>query len=91
MPNIVAMFASIAAMASLSHFAARMSGGQFAAVAKLVALGVFLSVFVHAGVELAEMFGLIDAQVLMVLMSFLLSAGSASFCAAGILGVKALR
>jgi hypothetical protein len=91
LPNVVAMLASIAAMASLATLAAKMTGGQLAIVAKLIALGVFFAVFLHAGIELAEMFELVGAKTVMVVMSVLLSVGSLSFCAAGILGVRALR
>jgi hypothetical protein len=91
LPNVVAMVASLAAMAALTSLALRMSGGQFAAVLKLVTVGVFFSVFLHAGAELAEMFDLLGARRLMNVMGILLSVGSVAFCAAGVLGVRALR
>jgi PAS domain S-box-containing protein len=90
LPNVVAMVTSLAAMAALSALAAKMTGGQFSVVAKLVAVGVFFSVFLHAGSELAETFGLIGPKQLMDVMGVLLSVGSVSFCAAGILGVRAI-
>jgi PAS domain S-box-containing protein len=90
LPNVVAMVTSLAAMVALSALAMKMTGGRFALVARLVAAGVFFSVFVHAGSELAEAFGLIKMKTLMEVMGVLLSAGSILFCVAGILGVKSL-
>jgi hypothetical protein len=91
LPNLVATAASFAAMLALGSLAARMTGGQFAAVVKLIAIGVFFSVFLHAGAELAETFGLLGEKLLMVVMGLLLSVGSIAFCAAGVLGLRALR
>jgi PAS domain S-box-containing protein len=89
-PNVVAMVASLAAMAALSILAVKMTGGRFAVVARLIAAGVFFSVFIHAGSELAETFGLIGTKRLMEVMGVLLSVGSVLFCAAGILGVRSV-
>lgn len=91
LPNVVAMVASLAAVLSLSVLAWRMAGGELALVAKLIALGVFFSVFLHAGAELAETFGLLGEGRLLTVMGVLLSLGSVSFCAAGVLGLRALR
>jgi hypothetical protein len=90
LPNALAMLASAIAMASLAALAPRI-GGQLGWVIKLMILGVFFSVFLHAGAELAEMFGAVSPERLMATMGVLLTIGSISFCAAGVLGVRALR
>jgi hypothetical protein len=91
LPNVVAMITSLAAISTLAWFAARMTGGELAPVARLIAVGVFFSVFLHAAVELAEMLGMMGSTTLMAAMSVLLSLGSISFCVAGVFGVRALR
>jgi PAS domain S-box-containing protein len=88
LPNMVAMVTSLGAMAALSALAVKMTGGRLAVVARLVAAGVFFSVFLHAGSELAETYGLIGTKRLMEVMGALLSVGSVLFCAAGIVGVR---
>jgi hypothetical protein len=85
LPNAVAMLASAAAMALLAKLVPRI-GGQFGWVLKLMIVGVFFSVFLHAGVELAECFGAVSSEWLMSTMGVLLTIGSISFCAAGVLG-----
>lgn len=58
---------------------------------RLVILGMFLSVFVHAGVELAAALGAIPEVALMPVMGTLLSAGSLAFFAAGIVQPATFR
>jgi hypothetical protein len=90
LPNVVAMFSSAAAMIALGLVIPRL-GGHLGAMLRLVIVGVFLSVFLHAGFELAATFGAVSARALMVTMGVLVSVGSVSFCAAGIVGLRALR
>jgi hypothetical protein len=90
LPNALAMIASAAAMVLLATLIPRI-GGQLGWVMKLMILGVFFSVFLHAGVELAQIFGAVAPERLMATMGFLLTIGSISFCAAAALGVRALR
>jgi hypothetical protein len=90
LPNVVAMATSLVAIVSLSILAPKL-GGQIGLVLKLVVVGVFFSVFLHAGVELAEVRGLLRDGAIMALMGVLVSLGSVSFCAAAVVGLRALR
>lgn len=90
LPNVLAMVTSLAAMVSLGLVIPRL-GGQIGSVLKLVIVGVFFSVFLHAAVELAEVLGLLGPDVLMVAMGSLVTVGSLSFCAAAFVGLRALR
>lgn len=89
-PTLIALVASTAAMASMSLVARRL-GGQIGLVLKLVVVGICLSVFMHAGLEVAQVMGLFDHGMLMVLMDVLVTAGSVAFFAAGVFGLRALR
>jgi hypothetical protein len=90
LPNLLAMVTSLLAMLLLAGAALRL-GGSIGLMLKLVVAGVFFSVFLHAGTELAEVFGLIGEKVLFVLMGSLLSGGSLAFGLAGLVGIRALR
>jgi uncharacterized membrane protein len=89
-PNLLAMATSLAAVVLLSLVIRRI-GGQIGAALRLLSLGVFLSVFLHAGAELAEVFGLLSPDVLMVLMGSLVTSGSLAFCAGGVVALRAVR
>lgn len=89
-PNVLAMVTSLVAVVLLALVTRRI-GGQIGSALKLLGLGVFLSVFLHAGAELAEIFGLLSPDLLMVVMSVLLTAGSLAFCAGGVVALRALR
>jgi len=69
----------------------RRIGGAIGAALKLLSLGVFLSVFLHAAAELAEIFGLLSPSVLGVVMAVLVTSGSLAFCAGGVVALRALR
>lgn len=90
LPSLLALLASTAAIATLA-FMSRRIGGQIGRSLRLVVAGVFFSVFLHAGAELADALGLIPPDTLLALMAGLVTLGSVSFFAAGILGVRALR
>jgi hypothetical protein len=90
LPNILAMLTSLGAMILLVGAALRL-GGRMGLMLKLVVAGVFFSVFLHAGAELAEVFGLLGEGPLFVLMGSLLSGGSLAFGIAGVVGIRALR
>ncbi|MBI5507747.1 MAG: hypothetical protein HY903_03225 [Deltaproteobacteria bacterium] len=89
-PNVVAAITSLAAIVALAIMAPKL-GGQIGLTIKLIVVGVFFSVFLHAGVELAATTGILGEQALMVVMGLLLSLGSVAFFAAGIIGLRALR
>lgn len=89
-PTLAALIASTAAMVTMSMVAQRL-GGQIGLVLKLVVVGVGLSVFMHAGLEVAAVMGFFSHARLMTLMDALVTAGSMAFFAAGIVGLRALR
>lgn len=90
LPNLLAMATSFAAMVLLGLLVPKL-GGQIGAMLRWIIAGVFLSVFLHAGAELAVALGLLAPERLLPLMGLLLSAGSAAFCAGGLVGLRALR
>jgi len=89
-PNVLALVTSLAAVLLLAQVIRRI-GGSIGAALKLLSLGVFLSVFLHAAAELAEIFGLLSPDLLMVVMGLLVTGGSLAFCAGGLVALKALR
>jgi len=89
-PNVLALGTSLMAVLLLSQVIRRI-GGQIGAALKLLSLGVFLSVFLHAAAELAEIFGLLSPSLLMVVMAVLVTSGSLAFCAGGVVALRALR
>lgn len=89
-PNIFAMVCSLFAMIILVRLVPRI-GGSFGRMIKMLVAGIFFSVFLHAAAELAEVFGLMPSEVLMPLMGLLLTIGSVTFIAAGVIGLKSLE
>jgi hypothetical protein len=89
--NLVAMIASAGGMIALLMLAAKMVGGALGVAFRLVTAGIFFSVFLHAGFELAESFGVFGEGVLMHVMGLLITIGSLLFIAAGYIGLKAFR
>jgi len=89
-PNVLALGTSLMAVILLAQVIRRI-GGQIGAALKLLSLGVFLSVFLHAAAELAEIFGLLSPSLLMVVMAVLVTSGSLAFCAGGVVALRALR
>lgn len=89
-PNFLALATSLTAVILLVRVVRRI-GGEIGAALRLLSLGVFLSVFLHAAAELAEIFGLLTPEVLMVVMGALVTCGSLAFCAGGIVALRALR
>jgi len=90
LPNAAAMASSLVAIVILGMVTPKI-GGQIGLMLKFISLGVFASVFMHAGFELAETFGLLSGDALLVVMGFLITLGSALFCTAGIIGLRALH
>lgn len=90
LPSVIAMTASLAACISLGAVVRKL-GGEIGLMLRLLAVGLFLAVFLHAGLELAQVFGLFGATTLMIGMATLLSLGSLAFCAAAWVGLRALR
>jgi len=89
-PNVLAMCSSLLAVIALS-VVARKLGGEIGTMVKLLVVGVFLAVFLHAGAELAQVAGLLGEGHLMVVMGALLTLGSVSLCCAAWVGWRALR
>ncbi len=57
----------------------------------LLVAGIFFSVTVHAGFELAGQSGLLSERQLMPIMSSLITLGSALFIASAILAIRKFR
>lgn len=89
-PQLLALLTSLASVILLALVIRRI-GGQIGAALKLISLGVFLSVFLHAAAELAEVFGLIPGDFLMAVMGVLVTSGSIAFCAGSVVALRALR
>lgn len=89
-PNIVAMISSLIAMVMLGMVAPKL-GGALGTMLRLLIGGIFFAVFIHAGFELAEGFGLLSEGLLLKIMGVLLSIGSLSFILAAWTGLRALR
>lgn len=89
-PNIIAMISSLAAMLMLLKVIPKI-GGSIGRMIKMLVAGIFCSVFLHAGVELAEVFALIGEAALMPIMGTLLTVGSFAFIIAGWIGIKSFE
>jgi hypothetical protein len=89
-PNVIAMVTSVAAIVAMLLVVRRI-GGEVGLMFRLIAGGVFVAVFLHAGSELARLLELVSEQALMPVMGVLLSAGSIAFFAAAVVGLRALR
>lgn len=90
LPNLLALLSSLLAVVALAVVARKLGGG-LGHMLRLLLLGIFLSVFIHSGVELAQTVGLLDERTLMQSMGILISLGSVSFCAAAWVGLRTLR
>jgi len=88
-PNILALFGSLISMIVLSTLIPKI-GGSIGLVLRFLILGIFFSVFIHAGAELARAYSLLSEKALMGFMGILLSLGSLFFIIAGIIGIKSL-
>ncbi|MBI5495484.1 MAG: hypothetical protein HY904_10710 [Deltaproteobacteria bacterium] len=88
--NVVALVACLVAILALGSVMLKL-GGELGRMVRYIIVGIFLGVFVHAGVELAASFGLVQEQDLLRVMGVLLTAGAASFTMAGWVGFKATR
>ncbi|MBI5196103.1 MAG: hypothetical protein HZA10_07255 [Nitrospirae bacterium] len=89
-PGIIAMISSLIAMVMLSRVIP-IIGGSIGRMIKMMVTGIFFSVFLHAGFELAAGFGLISEGSLMIIMGILITAGAIAFIAAGNIGIKSLK
>jgi hypothetical protein len=89
-PNILAMLGSLISMVLLAMIIPKI-GGSIGLMIKLLILGIFFSVFIHAVCELATAFCLLSEQILMPIMGVLLSIGSLFFILASIVGLKSLK
>lgn len=90
-PNIIAMASSIIAIILLVQLARQMKGGSLSSVINLLVAGIALSVTIHAGAELANIYGLISEDVLFPIMGSLLSLGSILFIVAGVKGLQVFK
>ena len=88
-PNVVAMALSGAALVLLRTVQGKLGGGV-GSMLRWIVLGVFLSVFLHASVELSQALNILSADTTLVIMGLLLSVGSVCFCVAGVVGSRAL-
>jgi len=90
LPNVLAMISSFIAMILLGLVAPKI-GGVLGRMLKLLIAGIFFAVFLHAGVELAQLYGAVDEAVFLPIMGALLTIGSALFMVAGLVGLKSLK
>lgn len=90
LPNILAMISSFGAMILLGMVIPRI-GGSLGKMLKLLIVGIFFAVFIHAAAELARLYGIIGDDVLMPMMGMLLTIGSVFFAVGGFVGLKALK
>jgi hypothetical protein len=88
--NILALIGSSISMIMLGMLIPKI-GGSIGLMIKLLIVGIFFSVFIHAGIELAVIYNLIPHHELMRGMGALLSLGSLFFIFAGIVGLKSLK
>jgi hypothetical protein len=89
-PNIIAMIFALVAMIQLC-FAAFKIGGTIGRIFKLLTMGIFFAVFIHAGVELVERFGFIKEEYFLLIMGMLISLGSVFFVIAGFIAIRAFK
>lgn len=88
--NILALIGSLISMILLGIIIPKI-GGSIGLLLKLLIVGIFFSVFIHAAAELAVIYNLLPEQILMPTMGVLLSVGSIFFILAGIIGIKSLK
>ncbi len=89
-PNVIAMICTFVAMIMLGRIFPKI-GGSIGRMIKLIIVGLFFSLFLHAGFELAEAFHLLGENILMPIMGILMSIGSIALIAAGWVGLKSLE
>ncbi|MBI4680204.1 MAG: hypothetical protein HY753_03055 [Nitrospirae bacterium] len=89
-PGLIALISSLIAMIMLLKVVP-VIGGSIGRMIKMMVAGIFFSVFLHAGVELAAGFGLISEGPLMIIMGILITAGAVAFISAGSIGIKSLK
>ncbi len=89
-PNILALIGSSISMIVLTMLIPKI-GGSIGLMLRLLITGIFFSVFVHSGAELAQTYNLLSEHALMQIMGALLSIGSLFFILAGIVGIKSLK
>lgn len=80
--NFIAMAFSFIGVIMLGKASVKM-GGAIGKTLKIIVAGIFLSVFVHSGFELAASMGKISEETLLPVMGVLLSLGSIGFAYAG--------
>lgn len=90
LPNIVALIGTFITMIVLSLVATKI-GGVLGKMVKLLIVGIFFSVFLHSGFEVAGAYHMINEEALMRVMGGLLTIGSIFFIYAGLVGLKALK
>lgn len=83
------MISSLAGVIMLLKVSMKL-GGVIGQCLKLVVAGIVLSVFIHAGFELAAAYQLMSEGVLLLIMGILLSLGSVIFTFAGYSTLKKL-
>lgn len=88
--NFLALIGSFISMILLGMIIPKI-GGSIGLLLKMLIVGVFFSVFIHAAIELAAIYNLLPGQVLMPTMGVLLSVGSLFFILAGIIGINSLK
>jgi hypothetical protein len=88
--NIIALVLVLWAMILLVIVAKKI-GGHVGKVFKLLVLGIFFSIFIHAIIELLGYLGFIDEKQLLFIMGVLLSLGGIFFISAGIFAGKKLK
>ncbi len=90
LPNIIAMLFSIVAMIQLISAAFKI-GGAIGKIFKLIVVGIFFAVFIHAGVELLEGYGLVKEEYFLFIMGTLISIGSVFFVVAGSIAINKFK
>lgn len=90
LPNIMALICSLIAMIQLI-IAAPKIGGAVGKILKLLTVGIFFSVFIHAGFELIGKAGFFNEHDLLVIMGVLISVGSLFFIIAGTIAIKKFK
>ncbi len=90
LPNILAMIGSLTTIIVLGILIPKI-GGSIGLMLRLLIVGIFFAVFLHAASELAAIYNLLSTQTLLLVMGTLLSLGSLFFIVAGIIGIKSLN
>lgn len=83
--NIAAMVLSFIAMIFLISVSIAARGGGFSKSLNFIIIGITLAVFVHAGFELVASFGLLNDEILLLIMGTLISLGAVFLIVGGYL------